>query len=87
MQSTLICNHDILGITFDEHKTALLAQSCSLRSLTLTPTYRRLLVLSLKSIINAFLDGQLVSQVPTNPLIKYYMIFTQKSPVQPKVAR
>ena len=37
-----------------------LTQSCSLRSGTLTPTYRRSLISSLKSVINAFLNGQLV---------------------------
>ena len=34
-----------------------LAQSCSLRSGTLAPTYRRSLISPLKSVINAFLNG------------------------------
>ena len=34
-----------------------------LRSVTLTPTCRRALISSLKSVTNAFLDGQLVPQV------------------------
>ena len=34
-----------------------LTQSCSLRSGTLAPTYRRLLISPLKSVINAFLNG------------------------------
>ena len=38
-----------------------LTQSCSLRSVTLTPTYRRSLISFLKSITNAFLNGQLVA--------------------------
>ena len=38
-----------------------LTQSCSLRSGTLTPTYRRSLISSLKSVINAFFNGQLVA--------------------------
>ena len=39
---------------------ALLTQSCSLRSGTLTPTYRRSLISSLKGVINAFINRQLV---------------------------
>ena len=46
-------------------KTALLTQSCSLRSVTLTLTYRRSLISSLKSVDNAFLNGQLVPQIPS----------------------
>ena len=42
-----------------------LTQSCSLRSGTLTPTYRRSLISSLKSVINAFLNGQLVLLQPS----------------------
>ena len=38
-----------------------LTQSCSFRSVTLAPTYRLSLISSLKSIINAFLNGQLVA--------------------------
>ena len=34
-----------------------LTQSCSLRSGTLAPTYRRSLISPLKSVINAFLNG------------------------------
>jgi len=39
---------------------AFLAQSCSLHSGTLAPTYRRSLISPLKSVINAFFNGQLV---------------------------
>ncbi|MBE5752274.1 MAG: hypothetical protein E7357_07680 [Clostridiales bacterium] len=39
---------------------ALLTQSCSLRSVTLTTTYRRSLISSLQGVINALLHGQLV---------------------------
>ncbi|MBO5481589.1 MAG: hypothetical protein J6A63_10430, partial [Clostridia bacterium] len=39
----------------------LLTQSCSLRSVTLAPTYRRSLISPLQSIINALLNGQLVA--------------------------
>ena len=39
---------------------ALLTQSCSLRSVTLAPTYRRALFSSLQSVTNALLYGQLV---------------------------
>ena len=37
-----------------------LGQSCSLPSVTLTPTYRRSLISPLQSVINALLNGQLV---------------------------
>jgi hypothetical protein len=37
-----------------------LGQSCSLPSVTLTPTYRRSLISPLPSVINAWLNGQLV---------------------------
>ena len=36
-----------------------LTRNCSSRSGTLTPTYRRSLISPLKSVINAFLNGQL----------------------------
>ena len=39
---------------------ALLTQSCSLRSVTFTPTYRRSLISSLQGVLNALLNGQLV---------------------------
>ena len=42
-----------------------LTQNCSLRSGTLTPTYRRSLISSLKSVVNAFLNGQLVLLQPS----------------------
>ena len=44
-----------------------LTQSCSLRSGTLTPTYRRSLISPLKSIVNAFLNGQLVPSSTATP--------------------
>ena len=41
-------------------KMALLTQSCSLCSVTFTPTYRRSLISSLQDIINVLFNGQLV---------------------------
>ncbi|MBO5457569.1 MAG: hypothetical protein J6A24_01255, partial [Clostridia bacterium] len=41
-----------------------LGQSCSLPSVTLTPTYRRSLISPLQSVINALLNGQLVLDFP-----------------------
>ena len=39
--------------------------SCSLRSVTFTPTYRRSLISHLQDVINALLNGQLVPQIPS----------------------
>ena len=46
--------------------SALLTQSCSLRSGTLTPTYRRSLISPLQGVINALLNGQLVARTRDN---------------------
>ena len=53
------------GKAFCSRKTALLAQSCSLRSVTFTPTYRRSLISHLQDVINALLNGQLVPRGPS----------------------
>ena len=52
-----------MNALFAKH-SGFLAQSCSLRSVTLTPTYRRSLISPLQGIINALLNGQLVPQTP-----------------------
>ena len=62
------------GKAFCSRKTALLAQSCSLRSVTFTPTYRRSLISSLQDATNVLLNGQLVPRI----------LFYSRTPYQQK---
>ena len=65
INGVLCRKHTICGKAFCSRKTALLAQArLSLRSVTLTPTYRRSLISSLQGVINALLNGQLVHRIP-----------------------
>ena len=57
----------------------LLAQCCPLRSVTLTPTYRRSLFSPLQSIINALLNGQLVPPHRLHPLAVIRTPYTKKT--------
>ena len=57
-------------------KTALLTQSCSLRSVTRPPTYRRSLISSLQGVVNALFNGQLVPQI----LFKNETLPNEKTP-------
>ncbi|MBQ9729933.1 MAG: hypothetical protein IJV80_03875, partial [Clostridia bacterium] len=71
INGVLCRKHTICGKAFCSRKTALLAQArLSLRSVTLTPTYRRSLISSLQGVINALLNGQLVPQFLSNS--RYY---------------
>ena len=60
----------------------LLAQCCPLRSVTLTPTYRRSLFSPLQSIINALFNGQLVPPQRLHPLAVVRTPHTKKNTPQ-----
>ena len=55
----------IVGKAFCSRKTALLSQSCSLRSVTLTPTYRRSFISPYKALLTPYLT---IAR-PTNPCL------------------